>query len=615
MKKSLKTLVVSLLSANLIVGSMATIVQAEEDGGSSAVTEPPVDQVSNDNPGGDTGGDTSTGGETGDGTDSGGNNDDGAGIGDDTETGGGETDSGGDNDDENTSSPEDSTSAPEESEESSDESQESSDESVESSDESEESEESDESTDEGTVTQPTYPVGPPSSYVPPRTVPRTPVSTSTDESETSIATQFGINSNVENLESLLAASLEDPNFALAWEDYQSLINDFELNDITSETATMGSTFDEILTNFEGNVVPEQTTTEDGQNVLVFNYSEETEEEGAVPAQIILIGDEAGNLIGSALLQASTAQTTNEAVSAETIQSLVDQENAGLYAQDLFVTALYQLSSNDVTYTSIATPSATEGAYEFITIDNEYVLNHTTGEAEETSLLNQLQDSIATYIEGIENQPEEEVTEEPSEEATETGDEEVSVDEETAEEEPTNQFVKRFAPANYEELTLLDGETIISGYEELSGMVDGVTLTVTPEELSDLLGEPSKEQVAGNSTYYDYYSVEDERIVLLTLQVDSSSNVVTTMKYDIRTPRLDEEFAINVEELFALAETELSIENLRNSLDDANIVEHIFAGGHQIRHVWTSYTDPEMRNVEAYEDTETGNVELFYYDQD
>ena len=581
---------------------MATIVQAEEGEGQTSIPESTVDQVSNDNSGGGEGngdGNTSVPEES-----------------TPNESTPGESTPGESTPGESTpgeSTPGESTpgeSIPDETSESSDESGESDE-----SEGSEESDESDESTDEGTVTPPTYPVGPPSSYVPPRTVPRTPVSTSTDESETSIATQFGINSNVENLESLLAASLEDPNFALAWEDYQSLINDFELNDITSETATMGSTFDEILTNFEGNVVPEQTTTEDGQNVLVFNYSEETEEEGAVPAQIILIGGEAGNLIGSALLQASTAQTTNEPVSSETIQSLVDQENAGLYAQDLFVTALYQLSSNDVTYTTIATPSATEGAYEFITLDNEYVLNHTTGEAEETSLLNQLQDSIATYIEGIENQSEAEVTEEPSEEATETGDEEVSVDEETAEEEPTNQFVKRFAPANYEEFTLLDGETIISGYEELSGMVDGVTLTVTPEELSDLLGEPSKEQVAGNSTYYDYYSVEDERIVLLTLQVDSSSNVVTTMKYDIRTPRLDEEFAINVEELFALAETELSIENLRNSLDDANIVEHIFAGGHQIRHVWTSYTDPEMRNVEAYEDTETGSVELFYYDQD
>ena len=485
----------------------------------------------------------------------------------------------------------------------------------ESSKESEESKESSEETPTPTPTVPTYPVTPPGSIESSRTTPRTPVTTSGDETTSTVVEEYNVNNNLDNLKSLLSNSLEDPNFQLAWEDYQSLINDFELNDITSETATMGSTFDEILTNFEGNVVPEQTTTEDGQNVLVFNYSEETEEEGAVPAQIILIGGEAGNLIGSALLQASTAQTTNEPVSSETIQSLVGQENAGLYAQDLFVTALYQLSSNDVTYTTIATPSAIEGAYEFITLDNEYVLNHTTGEAEETSLLNQLQDSIATYIEGIENQSEAEVTEEPSEEATETGDEEVSVDEETAEEEPTNQFVKRFAPANYEEFTLLDGETIISGYEELSGMVDGVTLTVTPEELSDLLGEPSKEQVAGNSTYYDYYSVEDERIVLLTLQVDSSSNVVTTMKYDIRTPRLDEEFAINVEELFALAETELSIENLRNSLDDANIVEHIFAGGHQIRHVWTSYTDPEMRNVEAYEDTETGSVELFYYDQD
>ena len=456
---------------------------------------------------------------------------------------------------------------------------------------------------------------PPRSIEPSRTTPRTQVTTSGDETTSTVVEEYNVNNNIDNLKSLLGNSLEDPNFQLAWEDYQTLINGFELNDITSETATMGSSFDEILTNFEGNAVPEQTTTEDGQNVLVFNYSEETEEEGTVPAQIILIGNEDGILIGSALLQASTTQTTNEAVSAESIQGLVDQENAGLYAQDLFVTALYQVSSNDVTYTTIATPSATEGAYEFITLDNEYVLSHTTGEAEETSLLNQLQDSIATYLEGIENQSEAEVTEESSEEATETVNEEVNVDEETAEEEPTNQFVKRFAPANYEELTLLDGETIISGYEELSGMVEGVTLTVTPEELSDLLGEPSKEQIAGNSTYYDYYSVEDERIVLLTLQVDSSSNVVTTMKYDIRTPRLDEEFAINIEELFALAETELSIQNLRNSLDDANIVEHIFAGGHQIRHVWTSYTDPEMRNVEAYEDTESGSVELFYYDQD
>lgn len=592
MKKSLKTLVVSLLSANLIVGSMASIVKAEEGGEDANITTP---SDNSGETGGDTGGETvAPGGDTGD-------NDAPSDPGNDGDiSDSGETENPG-----NSVDPGD-IENPGESESS----QES-----ESSKESEESKESSEETPTPTPTVPTYPVTPPRSIEPSRTTPRTQVTTSGDETTSTVVEEYNVNNNLDNLKSLLSNSLEDPNFQLAWEDYQTLINDFELNDITSETATMGSSFDEILTNFEGNAVPEQTTTEDGQNVLVFNYSEETEEEGTVPAQIILIGNEDGILIGSALLQASTKQTTNEAVSAETLQGLVDQENAGLYAQDLFVTALYQLSSNDVTYTTIAAPSATEGAYELITIDNEYVLNHTTGEAEETSLLNQLQDSIATHLEGIENQSEEEVTEEPSEEATVTGDEEVSVDEETAEEEPTNQFVKRFAPANYEELTLLDGETITSGYEELSGMVDGVTLTVTPEELSDLLGEPSKEQVAGNSTYYDYYSVEDERIVLLTLQVDSSSNVVTTMKYDIRTPRLDEEFAINVEELFALAETELSIENLRNSLNDANIVEHIFAGGHQIRHVWTSYTDPEMRNVEAYEDTETGNVELFYYDQD
>lgn len=591
MKKSLKTLVVSLLSANLIVGSMATIVQAEEGG-----DQPVVSDLPSENPGDDTSGGETGDGDTGNGSDTGGHQDDG--TGNDSSVGNGEGENDGTDGDGSSSTPEESKSEPEGSQESSDESEESD-------DESEESEESDESTDEGTVTPPTYPVGPPSSYVPPRTVPRTPVSTSTDESETSIATQFGINSNVENLESLLAASLEDPNFALAWEDYQSLINDFELNDITSETATMGSTFDEILTNFEGNVVPEQTTTEDGQNVLVFNYSEETEEEGAVPAQIILIGDEAGNLIGSALLQANTAQTTSEPVSSETLQGLVDQENAGLYAQDLFVTALYQLSSNDVTYTTIATPSATEGAYEFITLDNEYVLSHTTGEAEETSLLNQLQDLIATYIEGIENQSEEEVTEEPSEEGTE----------ETAEEESTNQFADRFAPENYDQLLLLDGETITNGYEELTGMVDGVILTVTTDQLTEMFGEPTSVQEAGSSTYYDYYAIEDEQVILLTIQVDTESNIVTTMKYDVRTPQLDEEFPINIEELFEVATEELSIENLSNSLGEANIVEHVFAGGHQIRHVWTSNTDPEMRNIEAFEDAETGDVELYYYDQE
>src|SRR5699024_1468296 len=152
MKKSLKTLVVSLLSANLIVGSMATIVQAEEGEGQTSIPESTVDQVSNDNSGGGEG-----------------------------------------NGDGNTSVPEESTpneSTPGEStpgESSPDETSESSDESGESdesegSEESDESDESDESTDEGTVTPPTYPVGPPSSYVPPRTVPRTPVSTSTDES-------------------------------------------------------------------------------------------------------------------------------------------------------------------------------------------------------------------------------------------------------------------------------------------------------------------------------------------------------------------------------------------------------------------------------------------------
>ncbi|MGO4942491.1 hypothetical protein ACTQ5R_07610 [Ruoffia tabacinasalis] len=588
MKKSLKTLVVSLLSANLIVGSMATIVMAEEGGASDT----PV--VSSEPTGDENGGSTVVPPIVPD-------------ENPDESTGGGESDVDEDpNGSESTSTPE---SSQPESESSSDDESQSSESEESSSEESSESEESEEAPTEST---PTYPETPSNTYVPPRTVARTAVPSSTsEESDTSIADQFDVSTNLDNLESLLVNSLEDPNFVLAWEDYQTLIADFDLTDISVNSTQVGSTFEEITANFTGNAVPEQITTEDGQNVLVFTYAGEESDAEATPAQIVLIGAEAGNVIGSSLLQASNAQSSVAPLSASAVTELVEQETTLLYDQDVYVTGLFQTLNNDVMYTTLVTPGETEGVNEFITIDKNFILKHNSIEETETSLLNQMQEEAATYLESLETVGDES---DVSTDESSTTDETV-VEESLEEDTNSSEFLDRFSPEGYESLNLLESGEITSGYEELLIMIDNGTLSVTEEQLNEIFGEPSNILSAGSSVYYDYYAVEDENIVLLELQTDIENNSVKTMRYDVRTTRLTENFNITVDGLFELASGELSIENLINTLGQANIVEHLFTNGLQTRYLWTSVTDPMIRNIEAYENNEDGSVELYYYDQE
>lgn len=574
MKKTLKTLVLSVLTCNLLVGSLSTMVSAEEGVDDTPVQSEPVTPPAE-------GGDTGT---------------------DDEVTP--PVESTPEESIPEESVPEESTpeeSIPEESEESS---------SEESSSEESSSEESSVE-EEPTPTPPvvpTYPEYPSGSYIPPRVTPRTPV-TSTEETtdETTVADDFETTANLDNLTNLLASSLDDENFVAAWEDYQVIIKDFDLKDIKVEEST-GSTLSEILETFEGNTTPEEVTTEDGEKTLVFNYGTEELAEGATPVQIVLFGDENDNLVGAALLQASTTQYSATPLATETIQGLFLRPNSDLYANNPAIKGVYQVFSNDVTYTTVATPSVDQATEELIIMDNQVVLNHVTSELSETSLLFKLKELSTIFIDSLDDTetPEESAD---SEEGSEGTDSEAETDEEV------NPFVQRFAPTNYVEDSITDYEQLSTGYQELVAMIQEGTLTVTDEQIVDLLGEPANKTEGGASVYYSYYSIEEERIILFDIQVDKNSNVVTNMKYDNRTPELDAEFPINIEELFALAEADLSLSNLISSLGEPNIVEHIFAGGHQTRNVWTSYTDPEMRNVEAYEDTATGKVELYYYDQD
>lgn len=474
--------------------------------------------------------------------------------------------------------------------------------------------------------EPTYPTYPADPYIPPVTESRTPVPVTPDETEDSeeeteveptIASQFEVNGNIEILSSLLVTSLEDPNFVLAWEDYQTIVTDYDLTDISAEFSE-GSTLNDIVETFHGNAIPELLTTEDDKSVLIFSYGLDETAEDSTPVQIVLFGDEAGNMVGSSLLQSSTYQYEGTLLTADTIQASLNMENSQLFFEEPFVTAFYQVLSNEVTYTAFATPSDKDGSIELVVIDKEFVLNYVTTEESDTPLLDKLREFTGIYFEslGIEEPVESSSTE--TSEVVESSEEETAETEVSSEVEvsvESNQFIEQFAPTNYDETKLVDYETISAGYEKLNSLIKDATLTVTPEELVEMFGEPSKETVAGSSTYSHYYSIEDERIVLLDIQTDNTNNVVKTMNYDIRTPKLDEEFSINVEELFALVTDNLTMDNLYSTLGEANLVEHIFTGGHQIRHVWTSYSDPEMRNIEVYEDSATESVELYYYDQE
>lgn len=461
---------------------------------------------------------------------------------------------------------------------------------------------------------PTYPTNP---YIPPRTESRTEVpSVTADESaeptENSLASQYDVAANLENLTALLSSSLEDPNFVLAWEDYQALINEYDLTDINKDGA-VGSSLHDITANFSGNAVPIRTENVNGQIIVVLSYVNETaeSEEETTPVNIILYGDEEGNLVGAGMFQSTAFESDIPVVSSEVFQGLVNKSREDLYAEDFFVNGFYQVLSNDVTYTTFSTPSEVEGSEELVTVDSRFVLQHNTTERTEGLLIDQLQFEVLDYIEDLESEPE--VAEES--ESTIEGEETQTTEDEVEDELASSPFVSRFAPETYDPNTLIEADMIVSGYEELVSMVEEGKLNYDPNQLTELLGEPSRLLEAGTYNFYYYYAIEEERVTLLELEVDTETEQVSTMRFENRTPKLDEAFPITIDELFDVAREELSISNLESHLEKADLVEHLFTGSYQIRYVWTSFEDPEMRSIEAFEDGSTNEVELYYYDQE
>lgn len=455
---------------------------------------------------------------------------------------------------------------------------------------------------------PTTPEYQPESNIIPREQPRTAITSS------EVADEFYATANLENLTNLLASSLEDEDFLTAWQDYQELIKNYKFKDKQKEESTV-STLSEILDGFEAGVQAEEVTTSEGQSTLVFRYGSDVLEEGENPVQMILYSDDEGYLVGAALLQATTTQGDSSPVSVDLIQSLFLKSHRDLYAEQPFVKAFYQELSNDVVYTTIALASQNEDSVELVVIDNQLVLNHVTTEITETALIFKLQELTQIFIDTLSEDvsSEEESDEESISGVDETMDGAESIDSNSLMEEATP-FVKKYAPTDYEVDKLTAYDQLSEGYQSLLNQVEDNQLLVTDEAIINLLGEPASRTAGGNSTYYSYYSIEDDRIVLLDIQLDSQSHEVKTILYDDRRPSLDEAFKITVEDLFAIAEEELSIENLINSLGEPNLVEHLFVGTYQRRNVWTSYADPEMRNIEAFEEVSSGNIELFYYDQ-
>lgn len=602
MKKTLKTLVLSLLTTNLLVGTLSTIVRAEDTGGETSIDNSyggdngdtgtgnnGGDNTGGDNTGGDNTGGDNTGGDGTGGDNTGGDNTGGDGTGSDDigddDTGDGEGEGEGD------------------SESSSEEENSSSEEEISSSEE------------ESTVTPPvvvpvpSYPSNP---YTPPRTESRTPVTSApqdetTEAPVTTIAKQYESAANLEKIESLLKDSLKDANFVLAWEDYKVLLTDYNLTDISDDNGS-GSSLHEIVSNFSGNAVPIRTENVDGQIIVVLSYvDEESEstEEDVTPTNIVLYGDEDANFIGAGMFQASNVENSVANLDAELLNSLVGKSFAELISEDFFVEGFYQILSNDIIYTSFATPSNTEGNLEIVTIASEFVLDYHSVEQTEGLVLDQLQFEVQDYIEGL---AEVAITEE-----TTTDETTAVVEEEPAEDVST--FVTQFAPPGYNPDKLTEFDKIKSSYDEIVSKIDNGTLTLTPDELVGILGEPNNQLVAGRFAFFYYYSVENTRVSLLEVEMNSETNEVSTLRYDVRTEKLYEPFDVTVDGLFEIAKEEMSIANLEKNFEQPDLIEHMFTGGHTIRYVWTSLADPEMRSIEAFENPETKEIELYYYDQE
>lgn len=480
--------------------------------------------------------------------------------------------------------------------------------------------------------------------------------------------------NEANLNGLLAYSLNSQEFALAWEDYTFIVNNYKLRDVLMPVEA-GTTLQEIQETFQGNGTFQEGKNAFGQKVFVAEYDQELvraiedqveilessaaegqETDQATLAKIVLTFDDQDYLIGSGLFQGEEDLLELEGVHPAMLAGLADSPVEALHHTNLGVIGIYQVMADGSIFSSLIVESEEENQQELVIVNSYNVFSHESiqnpdGEFLDYPGLNQskLYVFLESQFEAIEL-AEKEAQEETNLEETngaETSGESTTIEdttsettgtEETADQETTsaestetseiaesNQestqaqeagtFLEEYGPEDEViEDKLVDFDQIQRGYNTLKSRVINGELNQTREDVVRAIGPTSLEAVNEIGPVLKYYSVEDERVGILQVQYNQETNELVSMRYEVRTPRLEEDFPINLDELINIASQNINSESLISELGEPVVIEHHFDGGETVRYLWTSLTDPEMRNIELIRNSADNSYELFYYDQ-
>lgn len=441
-----------------------------------------------------------------------------------------------------------------------------------------------------------------------------------------------VNLNSLHVQTLVESSLFNPQMRLAIEDYIYIIENYELEDLVYDDM-MGSTLEEIEATLVANAEGVVSRPEQGPTTMTFEYPlEESEEEEAtediqasVPAKLVLYFDDYDYLIGVGLYQAHSENLPYNAIDGEIGLSLVETDISNLYFEGLYYTSLYQAKANDQIFTALSTPSTEEGTEEVFITDFYTVLSHESHALEaEVEYSDYLRYNLNAFMNQwyelelmTEAEPEEVTEEESSEEVSEESSEEVSseessqVTEETT--EATSDFADRYSLGEEYEGEQISTNVIEAGYLTLTSRVIKGELNQSRDDIINVMGEPTLSKDIDGVHVMTYYGKKTDLVLLLTVQVNSNGQVIK-VRYEQLTPKVEEEFPITLEELFAFTEEkDLTFFNLSNLLGEPTVIEHEFNAGETISYFWTSYVDPEIQTIEAEKLPGSTKVNLFYYD--
>ncbi len=407
-----------------------------------------------------------------------------------------------------------------------------------------------------------------------------------------------VSSNEELLTYLLEESLGNPNFDKVWEVYRALHTEFELGDLAD--ANKGSIYEDMYAYLEELGEPE--AIESGEDAFRFIYTVDNEIDPA--AYLVLDFNAQGHWVGAGLSQGESTETEGQ-VHPAFLSRLADRPVSDLLRQDIMVESFYQIKVEDTIYTSVLMPSEMEDhPHELIVLDQDVIRSHESISEETVTRysFNQVAvERLRVYLSSITDFVETTFAEE-------TTNAEVESDPEAQE------FLAKYAlEGDYDPEKLVDVEDVMNNYAKLTALVEEGE-KVTGAQVEEIIGEPTEFQEAGEYKWYQYYGYSNKKVILLEITVSQNDDQLVSIRLENRTPELDGEFGIQVDEIGELANRGLTALNLINSLKEPSIVEHQYQGDIlQVRYLWTRLGDPAIRNIEFLDYLGEQQPELFYYE--